>query len=81
MLNYTIKGIIDPKRDQIFRKIQRSLIETCDYTLQFAISNMGFHIDKLRRELRLDDAHFSTESLQHMDESFISMKTGDSFYG
>lgn len=68
MLNYTIKGITDPQRDQIFLKIQRSLIETCDYTLQFAISNMGFHIDKLRRELRLDESHFSSETLQRLDE-------------
>ena len=79
MLNYTIKGIVDPKRDQIFMKIQRSLIETCDFTLQFALSNMGLHIDKLRRELRLDDAHFSNETLQHLDDLSFNEELGTLF--
>ena len=79
MLNYTIKGIVDPIRDQIFMKIQRSLIETCDFTLQFALSNMGLHLDKLRRELRLDDAHFSTETLQHLDDLSFNEELGTLF--
>lgn len=76
MLNYTIKGITDPKRDQIFLKIQRSLIETCDFTLQFALSNMGLHIDKLRRELRLEDAYFSNDTIQHLDDLSFNEELG-----
>jgi len=79
MLNYTIKGIVDPKRDLIFLKIQRSLIETCDFTLQFALSNMGLHIDKLRREIRLDDAYFSMETMQHLDDLSFSEELGTLF--
>lgn len=81
MLNYTIKGITDPKREQIFLKIQRSLIEICDFTLQFALSNMGLHLSKLRRELRLDDAHFSEETLQHLDELSFDEELGTLFTG
>jgi len=81
MLNYTIKGIIDPKREQIFFQIQRSLIEICDFTLQFALSNMGLHIDRLRRELRLDDAHFSEETLQHLDDLSFDEELGTLFVG
>ena len=81
MLNYTIKGITDPQRDQIFLKIQRSFIEICDFTLQFALSNMGLHISKLRRELRLEDAHFSEETLQHLDELSFDAELGTLFTG
>lgn len=81
MLNYTIKGIIDPQREQIFFKVQRSLIEICDFTLQFALSNMGLHTDKLRRELKLDDANFSEEILQHLDELSFDEELGTLFTG
>jgi len=79
MLNYTIKGITDPKRDQIFLNIQHSLIDTCDFTLQFALSNMGLQIDKLRRELRLDDAHFSNDTIQHLDDLSFNEELGTLF--
>jgi tetratricopeptide (TPR) repeat protein len=81
MLNYTVKGIIDPQRNQIFLKIQLSLIETCDFTLQFALSNLGLHIDKMRRELRLEDAHFSGETILHLDEISFNEELGTVFTG
>ncbi|MDP4290807.1 MAG: hypothetical protein Q8908_06970, partial [Bacteroidota bacterium] len=79
MLNYTIKGIVDPQREQIFQKIQRSLIEICDFTLQFALSNMGLNIDRLRREFKLGDAHFSNETLQHLDDLSFDEELGTLF--
>ena len=79
MLNYTIKGITDPQRDKIFLKIQRSLIEICDFTFQFALSNMGLQLDKLRRELRINDAHFSEETIQHLDKLSFDQELGTFF--
>jgi len=81
MLNYTIKGISDPHRNYIFQKIQRSLIEICDFTLQFAFSNMGLHIDILRRELKLDDSHFSNDALQRLEDISFNQELGILFNG
>ena len=81
MLNYTIKGITDPQRNHIFQKIQRSLIEINDFTLQFAFSNMGLHIDLLRRELKLDESYFSNDALQHLDELSFNEELGTLFAG
>ncbi|MCF8369558.1 MAG: hypothetical protein K9G76_10985 [Bacteroidales bacterium] len=69
LLKYSVQGVKDPERDNIYRKLQVSVLELADVALQTAYSNYSDqYIYRLKKKIEYESKQIKEDAINKIDK-------------